>query len=331
MNKMKKTAAVLLMLTAALALAACGDSETGGGSSAAETTAVQETAAETTGTESETAAETTASESETTASGAAAATDAPETTTAATAAKTASGEAMSEQDLEFYARRHYGRRTNYSPEYVAVERKEDGTAVIQLYDSFSDHNATCDWYTVDQITGKGTNLLGDEISIKDDDYPVWYPEDTYYNTGKLAFVLYIGKMDKSTDLNPTSLQKLIDNTTGAREYVNHYPYVSEIPAHNMISTEGGEDVFMVIPSDKEAQIRIDTVAQGEEDGRCLFRSYCGQPVIIRGNALGQNDFSVTVTDNAGKHPYFSMWYAEAKGEVQFLGGDQLELLNFPFD
>lgn len=350
MRNEKRILTALLTVSAAFCLAACEITvQTADNSSAAETTAVSTETTDTSETTTTASAETTG----TTVSASAAATDSTTTasaaiTTTATAASTvtttetkapetttapdASGrDAMSEQDLEFYARRYYGRRTNYSPQYADVEKKGNGEAVIHLYDLVDNHTASYDWYTVNVFTGEGTDFREEKISIKDDSFEMWFPEDWCYNTGKLASVLYIGKMDSSTELNQKSLQTLIDNTTGAREYVNHYPYVNEIPDHNMISTQGGEAVFMVIPGDSEAKIQIDSAALGEEDGRVLFRSYSGQPLIIRCNAADKNDFSVTITDHAGKHPYFSMWYAEDKNEIQFLDGKNLESLNYPFD
>jgi hypothetical protein len=46
-------------------------------------------------------------------------------------------------------------------------KNNDGTISIQLYDSFSDHNSTSDWYTVNPKTATGTNIRGEEINLKD--------------------------------------------------------------------------------------------------------------------------------------------------------------------
>ena len=314
---MKKAYAALLALSAAACMTSCGpDVSPAESGTARETTSAAESAGAAETEQTQTSAEPDAAES---------------TQAAETAAPEPAGNVLTDQDLEYCARQYYGRRTNYSPQFADVEHNDDGTAVIRLYDSFGDHDSTCDWYTVDVRTGKGTDVLGQEISLRDDSYEMWFPEDWCYNPDVYASVLYIGKMDSDTELNQSALQTLIDKTTGAREYVNHYPYVNEIPDHNMISTNGGEQVFMVIPHDREATLRICNVPSGEEDGTVLFRSFSGQPVIIRGNAAGRNDFTVTVTDQSGDLPYFSMWYSDSTNEIQYLGGDAVETLNFPFD
>lgn len=37
--------------------------------------------------------------------------------------------------------------------------------LIQIYENLGDHNSTAAWYTVDRITGTGTDEAGAEISL----------------------------------------------------------------------------------------------------------------------------------------------------------------------
>jgi len=60
---------------------------------------------------------------------------------------------------------HYEKTNNYRPGHAASQKNDDGTITIQLYDSFSDHNSTSDWYTVNPKTGKGKNLLEEDIDL----------------------------------------------------------------------------------------------------------------------------------------------------------------------
>lgn len=66
------------------------------------------------------------------------------------------------QELEMMALDYYEKVTNYRPTNVASIVNDDGTVSIQLYDSLSDHNSTCAWYTIDPKTGKGTDDMTNE-------------------------------------------------------------------------------------------------------------------------------------------------------------------------
>ena len=70
-----------------------------------------------------------------------------------------------QSELEQMALDYYEKLTGYRPGYVASELNQAGELVIQLYDTFSDHISTSDWYTIDINTAKGTDLLGNEIDL----------------------------------------------------------------------------------------------------------------------------------------------------------------------
>ena len=48
---------------------------------------------------------------------------------------------------------------------AAAQTNDDGSVTIQVYENLGDHNSTADWYTVDRITGTGTDALGCEIDL----------------------------------------------------------------------------------------------------------------------------------------------------------------------
>lgn len=72
-----------------------------------------------------------------------------------------------EQELAQMALDYYEAKTGYRPGKVATEKNEEGKIVIQLYDSFEDHNSTSDWYTIDPKTAKGTNVLEEDIDLSE--------------------------------------------------------------------------------------------------------------------------------------------------------------------
>lgn len=141
---------------------------------------------------------------------------------------TAAAARLSDQELESYARRYYGVRTNYSPEFVEIRQKDDNTVVIRLFDRADDHEITCEQYTVNPETGEGQDSKGKDVNITNNSLEMWYPEDWAYgiSDGIFARILYLGKMNKDDELNQDTLQTLIDSSAGTREYVNHYSYIS---------------------------------------------------------------------------------------------------------
>ena len=70
-----------------------------------------------------------------------------------------------EEELSKMALEYYEKKNGYRPGHSAAEKNDSGMVTIQLYDSFSDHNSTCDWYTINPKTGKGTNTMGEEIDL----------------------------------------------------------------------------------------------------------------------------------------------------------------------
>lgn len=71
------------------------------------------------------------------------------------------------EELEEKALKYYEEKTGYKPGCVAAspDENDEDMVNIQLYDSFEDHNSTCDWYAIDKYSGKGTNVLGEEIDL----------------------------------------------------------------------------------------------------------------------------------------------------------------------
>lgn len=48
---------------------------------------------------------------------------------------------------------------------AAAQTNDDGTVSIQVYENLGDHNSTAAWYTVDRLTGAGTDGAGAEVNL----------------------------------------------------------------------------------------------------------------------------------------------------------------------
>lgn len=77
-----------------------------------------------------------------------------------------SQEGYTDEELCNMAREYYTAHNNYTPSVVEVDSvTEDGKVLIHLYDIMEDHTATSDWYLVDRVTAKGTNILEEKINL----------------------------------------------------------------------------------------------------------------------------------------------------------------------
>lgn len=70
-----------------------------------------------------------------------------------------------DDELIRMAYQHYADTKGYRVGYVNIDHEVDGVVSIQLYDDMGDHTATSDWYAIDRNTGKGTNILGEEVDL----------------------------------------------------------------------------------------------------------------------------------------------------------------------
>lgn len=48
---------------------------------------------------------------------------------------------------------------------AAAQTNDDGSVTIQVYENLGDHNSTAAWYTVDRLTGTGTDDTGAEVDL----------------------------------------------------------------------------------------------------------------------------------------------------------------------
>lgn len=75
---------------------------------------------------------------------------------------------LSDEELCALAEKYYAAHSEsgFVPSIIEVDGEtEDGQVLIHLYENMEDHTATYDWYTVSRITGKGTNVLLEDINL----------------------------------------------------------------------------------------------------------------------------------------------------------------------
>ena len=73
---------------------------------------------------------------------------------------------FSDDDLIRMAKAYYFKYHGFTPPIVDVENTgEEDMVMIHLYSIVNNHTATSDWYTVSRVTGKGTNILFNDVDL----------------------------------------------------------------------------------------------------------------------------------------------------------------------
>ncbi len=191
------------------------------------------------------------------------------------------------QELEDAALNYYQENSeeHYRPGMVASMPDEENPNIIniQLYDNLGDHNSTSDWYSIDKTTGKGTNILGEEIDLTN------YVEE--YVNNKVKFV----------DGANLAIAYIIPENE--KEFKNKYFTDEEYNKIDKV-TLGNETKFIVVPKYKDAEITVKSCYLGE-DGMM----YEGDPVIEK----HKGPLCIT-SETIEFIPKFSITY-EYKGEL----------------
>ena len=324
--KLNRMTAFLAALTLCAALTACGD--TPASSTAAESSAAESTTAETATVTSETAtaaAETTTAQSETTT------VPASETETQAqTTVTEQQARGFTDAELCVMAQFYYGSRKNYIPEHIEAEGEENGIVTIHLYNETADHTATLEWYYIDRVTGKGTDLMENPVDLTEPPAEVWepvVPQRSQIKGDARCALLYLGYID-------TDIAEYMQKNVAYREMTvdDDYAWLAGLPAQNFAETPDGQELYLVIPRDSEANVKVRIYDFASDSVSApIYSSYSGAPFLLRCNVSEiASDVRISVTDNAGEHPAFSPYISGEDGSPKTDAGEELvTILNAP--
>lgn len=83
--------------------------------------------------------------------------------------ETTSTAGYSDSELTDMAKKYYEMHNGDVPPYVEIEDdpNEEGQVMIRLYEIVDDHTATWDWYIIDRTTGRGEDVIGNEVDLTD--------------------------------------------------------------------------------------------------------------------------------------------------------------------
>ena len=192
------------------------------------------------------------------------------------------------QELEDAALNYYQENSeeHYRPGLVGSMPDEENPNIIniQLYDNLGDHNSTSDWYSIDKTTGKGTNILGEEIDLTKGDY----------------FEEYVDTKVKFVDGTNLAIGYIIPQNE--KEFKNKYFTDEEYEKIDKVSL-GNDEKFVVIPKYKNAEITVKSCYLGEDgmlyDGDAVIEKHKGPLVITSEMIEFIPKFSITYEYKGG--------------------------------
>ena len=238
-------------------------------------------------------------------------TEAQETTTAEPEAPR-----YSEDMLQYLAMHYYGSRHNWIPQFIDVDKVEGDTVTLHLYDLIDGHTSTADWYYVSNQTGKGKNFLEEEIDLTEKPKAQWRPDVPERNLlpkDASCGIIYLGYPEIQGRYSP--INAAYREYFSQKGYVDQYPYIANMPEENYAETNGGNELYLIIPRDSEAQVVVNAY---DDNGRMLGRiysSYSGAPFLLRCNRSEvMTDQMIKIVDNAGEYEEFSVYISGRDGK-----------------
>ena len=225
----------------------------------------------------------------------------------------------SEAELIELAIGYYGARTNHEPEFVKIEGFDGPKNVsLHLYDAVDHHTATCDWYTVNRFSYSGTDLLGGSVDLHAPAPQLWRPDvaeqQTLKRAGNFCGVVYLGRVPLAKNYYEPD-DEFYSGLLADTGLAEKYPYLTEIPAEFFASTLRGTELWLVIPADPDAKVRVshhDII--NDADLGDVYRSVNGSPFLLKCNYSDiDSDVRITVTDSGGEHPAFAPYLSTEDG------------------
>jgi hypothetical protein len=143
------------------------------------------------------------------------------------------------------AKNYYRNRYGAEPPIVEVDSENGNQVTLHLYEDMGDHTATWDWYTVNKLTGIGTDLVGDDIDLTEENSQTTYFASEYLFPSNTQYISVSDLYDLSKDQVSLVLNEIYArhgcnfNSTNLRDYFNsqdwYYP-VEGLNASNFDSS-----------------------------------------------------------------------------------------------
>ena len=223
-----------------------------------------------------------------------------------------------DDDLITLARRYYGSRSNWVPEFCYVVSIEGDTVTLHLYDLVDNHTASCSWYYIDRKTGKGWDLFDEPVDLSEPEAELYNPEVTQresFPETACCGVQYIGTFPagsgKANGYNAALIETLLMGGYG-----DEYPFIGRLMNDNTYAeTQSAQELYLIIPRDPEARVIVtECDPVNESVFGPIYRSYNGCPFLLYCNhSEVASDVQIQITDNSGTHEAFSVYLSGMDG------------------
>lgn len=228
----------------------------------------------------------------------------------------------SNDELTSLARAYFSLTNDgYTPAEAEVHIEDDDRISIHLFDIVDGHTATAAWYYINRFTATGTDLVGNDVdltSLEGSADPTrdtagtaevtpapWSPaviqRQLLLDEDAFVGVFYLGWIDPSVNELDSEVKRILKETLAAE----NFEFTADMPADRFVSTDGGQELYLIIPFDGDGTVDI---SQGVWDesaamitrGKLLYSSGDGEPFLLRCNVSEIiPDVIIQITDSSG--------------------------------
>ena len=230
----------------------------------------------------------------------------------------AASQGMSTDVLLTQAKMFHASAYNHMPEFAEITETNGNEVTVKLYDMRANGEKVLNEVIVDPTTGTGkeknTGRTFQITSNQPMNEPLWEPDNEVFSlvpAGKDAAVIYVGSQKKAEEIvDPeTPMKYFVENSALAKKH----PFLSEIPEQNVVYTDKGSELWVIIPKSAASTITVWERDPATNTAKYrLTETYNGSPIILSCNYsdIG-SDVSVQIKYIGGKtcapfSPYISM-------------------------
>lgn len=222
---------------------------------------------------------------------------------------------MGDAALMEHAKQYYAAKFNHMPENAKIVHQEGNSVTVRLSDNREDGDFYLSEIVIDRVTRMGTDESGSfQITEDHSKKSHWEPSSDVYQLvqdSTEAAVLYVcsqRKPEETIDVQNV-LKYFVDNSDAAKKY----PFLKDIPEQNVIFTDRGSELWVIIPKNPDSTITVWEKDPATDKTKHRLAETCyGTPIILLCNYSDiASDVSVQVNPVGGAKgtqfaPYISM-------------------------
>ncbi len=184
--------------------------------------------------------------------------------------------------------------------------------------------------------GKSSSSSG--VSASDSNASNWNPKvsqrEILKSKGSMCGVYYVTySIEEMEDMKKDSkyYQKVFDRS-GIKE---KFPFLKKIPDSQIVSTQMGTEIYLIIPADKNAEVAVYLLELDEETftstraEKPLYKSHTGAPFVLQCNYSDLfSEVEIEITDSEGEKLSWKPFVSLRDGSVYNKTDDGKEVYDF---